>query len=289
MFVAIEWTSMSFHAFQLAADGAVLAEHKAERGTQSVADGDFAGVLRAEIGGWLAEADEILLSGMITSRNGWVETPYAGLPAGPAEIAEKGVRKEIAGLPPLLFLPGVAQAEPLPDVMRGEELTVLAAGLDDAVAILPGPHSKWVWLTGGRISAFTTFLSGEILGFLKSGSIVSKLIPAAGDAGGFAKGVEVAANGQLAGGVLRRLFSARSLVLFEQLPAPQIASYLDGLVIGAEALEALAEVPQGTEICLIGQTPLAERYCEALRLLGRSARILPRETAAGFARIVQSR
>ena len=48
----------------------------------------FAETLREEIGPWLAAGEEhVLLSGMIGSRQGWVEAPYLPCPAGLDELA----------------------------------------------------------------------------------------------------------------------------------------------------------------------------------------------------------
>ena len=49
----------------------------------TVADGKFGPVLAARIGEWLADGPlPVLMSGMIGSRQGWVEAPYATTPAG---------------------------------------------------------------------------------------------------------------------------------------------------------------------------------------------------------------
>src|SRR5271156_6582152 len=86
--ICVDWGTSSLRAYRLAGDGAILGRRSAARGIMAVMDGDFAGTLRAEIGHWLAEGEtRILLSGMIGSRQGWVEAPYLPCPAGPDEIA----------------------------------------------------------------------------------------------------------------------------------------------------------------------------------------------------------
>ena len=86
--ICVDWGTSSFRAYRLASDGAILGRRSAARGIMAVKDGDFAGTLRAEIGHWLAEGEtRVLLSGMIGSRQGWVEAPYLPCPAGPDEIA----------------------------------------------------------------------------------------------------------------------------------------------------------------------------------------------------------
>src|SRR5690606_25453681 len=114
----------AFHAWQLEDDGSVHAEHGAARGINSVKNGAFEAVLRDEIGGWLGQARAILLSGMVTSRTGWVESPFAIAPAALSDMLGLAVRQQLGDLPPLYFLPGIARMDPLPDVMRGEEMAI---------------------------------------------------------------------------------------------------------------------------------------------------------------------
>ena len=76
------------------------------------------------------------------------------------------------------------------------------------------------------------------------------------------------------GGLLKRLFSARTLGLFDQLPASGIASYLSGLLIGSEIAEAASCLPElrGGRITVIGSSELAARYRHAIEAAGLPAR-----------------
>ena len=63
---------------------------------------------------------------------------------------------------PAWIVPGVAVRGPAgPDVMRGEETQVVGAGLSEATIALPGTHSKWVELRGGRIAGFRQALARQ--------------------------------------------------------------------------------------------------------------------------------
>jgi len=275
MYIAIEWTSAAFHAYRLSAEGEVVAEKSSAHGVNSIEPGGFEAALRLEITDWLADAEAVLLSGMVTSRNGWVETPYAQTPASAADIAKLAVLRRIEGLPPLFFLPGVAQQSPLPDVMRGEEIGVLGMGIVDGVVVLPGAHSKWVTLAGGALKGVTTYLTGELAGFLKTGSIVSRLIPAnpVDDPAAFELGVANSASEPFG-----QFFSARSLPLFERLEPAHIPSYIDGLLIGAEVREQLLS---GQRIC-VRQHPLGTKYGRAIQLLGHDVTTADANAPAGF-------
>eukprot|EP01037_Dinobryon_pediforme_P028724 gene28724-32101_t len=84
--IGIDWGSTGFRAYRFGAGGTVVETRSSVRGIKTVEIGSdreaaFAGVLTAELGDWLAAGPRVVLSGMITSRNGWVETPYIHVPA----------------------------------------------------------------------------------------------------------------------------------------------------------------------------------------------------------------
>ncbi|CDZ45774.1 2-dehydro-3-deoxygalactonokinase [Neorhizobium galegae] len=286
MYIAIEWTSAAFRALLLD-DDTVLGEKKSDRGTTKVTAGGFETALREELGDWIDKAEKILFSGMVTSRNGWVESPFAPVPAGPGDLLAQATTHEVKGLPPLIFLPGIAQTKPLPDVMRGEEMSLFGLTETDGIFALPGPHAKWVTMEGGRITAITTYMSGEILNLLKKDSLVSRLIPATYEErpDAFRRGVQTALEqGTLPGRILARVFSARSLVLFDRLGPEEIADYLTGLMIGAEISEALGQ-DKPRKINIVGHAALAERYKTALEIFGAQTNLVTPDIAAGFRRV----
>lgn len=290
MFIAIEWTSAAFHAWHLQADGAVIAEHKSAAGVNTVTPGAFESTLRAEIGPWLADAQAIMLSGMVTSRTGWVESPFVMVPAAASDLLGQAVRRDLPGLPPLHFLPGVARLDPVPDVMRGEEMAIFGIeGTLPPLVVLPGAHSKWVRTDGARIIDIATYMSGEILNLLRRDSLVSRLIPASYEPqpAAFERGVLMAQDkAALPGGVLQRIFSARSLVLFDRLKPKEIADYLAGMIIGSEIAEALASAERPSVVHVLGQTPIATSYRNALKLLEIDSPEVESSAARGFARLV---
>src|SRR5271169_3309538 len=95
--IAIDWGTSSFRAYRVGADGATLDRRSSARGILTVQDGDFPGVLASEIGDWLGrEPGPIVMSGMIGSRQGWIEVPYVACPAAPEAIA-KGCKEVVWG------------------------------------------------------------------------------------------------------------------------------------------------------------------------------------------------
>ncbi|MEI8259665.1 MAG: 2-dehydro-3-deoxygalactonokinase, partial [Deltaproteobacteria bacterium] len=119
--IAVDWGTSSFRAFRLAADGAIVARVQGPDGILAVPDRDFAAVLRRHIGAWIEDGErQVLLSGMVGSRQGWVEAPYAPCPAGAAEIAAALVRVPFEGAE-VLLVPGLSDRDEgwVPEVMRG--------------------------------------------------------------------------------------------------------------------------------------------------------------------------
>jgi len=286
MFIAIEWTSMTFHAFLLSDDGSFRGERQEARGINHIGGGAFEKTLRDIVGDWTTKASRIYLSGMITSRNGWVETPYSQTPASLNDVAAQAVIKLMDGLPPLVFLPGVSVRDPLPDMMRGEELKIFGAmGLNSGLVVLPGAHSKWVSVKKGRIEHFATYMSGEIATLLKSNSLVSKLIPeqSIDSQEAFLRGVRLAQDRCIGGHVLRRIFSARSGALCGELSPAEISDYLSGLLIGAEVREAIAEFSApDNHVTLIGAPALCRRYGLALQEAGMRSSVTDNAALRAF-------
>lgn len=287
--VIVDWGTSNFRAYRFDADG-LAKERRAEAGILSVADGAFETTLRATIGDWIAPHVEILLSGMITSRNGWVETPYVLAPAALRDLRDNVIERQLADGARLKFLPGVAQRAPQPDVMRGEEIQAFGAVKDDADAtvILPGTHSKWVTVESGRIMRFTSMMTGEMYAALTKHTILGRLInakPQAFRAEAFARGVELSLSGA-AGGFLNHIFTARSGVLVGAMEQEDVADYLSGVVIGAELRDGLKLAPRGRETILIGDERLTARYAEAFKIAGVDAVIGDaRATVAGFRKL----
>jgi 2-dehydro-3-deoxygalactonokinase len=275
--IGIDWGTTSFRAYRIDAGGDMIEMREAAAGILTVRDGDFAAVLTREVGAWLAAEPElpVIASGMITSRQGWLEVPYCTCPAGSAEIAGGLMRHPTR--PSLHFVPGLSLIgdDGVPDVIRGEETQILGEIGDRPgrhLLVLPGTHSKWALAEDGMITWFATFMTGEVFAVLKEHSILGRLMRGeVEDHAAFERGLAHARSGK--GGLLKRLFSARTLGLFDVLPESGTASYLSGLLIGSEIEEALDCVEVGdAEIRVIGASQLAWRYRGALAARGLRAR-----------------
>ena len=86
--IGLDWGTSSLRAALFDAHGRVIEERSLPRGILTVAPGDFPAVFQDACGDWLRATGAVaLLSGMIGSRQGWVEAPYCPCPAGFADIA----------------------------------------------------------------------------------------------------------------------------------------------------------------------------------------------------------
>jgi 2-dehydro-3-deoxygalactonokinase len=218
-----------------------------------------------------------LLSGMVGSTIGWREAAYRPCPAAPQAIAAAALRFEAGGRA-IAIIPGLSctNASGLFDVMRGEETQLLGAlrlrpdlGRGRRLFCQPGTHAKWVLVEDGVVVRFQTALSGELFALLAQHSVLARGADAASPAHA-AFGAGVAATKDRAG-LLHLLFSTRSRQLSGEIPQAEAASYLSGLIIGAEVEAAIRLfAPQG-DVVLICTPALAALYDAVLRRHGLGA------------------
>lgn len=278
-FVALDWGTSSLRVARIV-DGQVVEQHHSGDGILHVPFGGFPVAFEAAVARWrLAPGTLCLASGMVGSRQGWIEAPYCPCPADFRALASR-----IAWVPDapgglrVGIVPGLSSdVHNVPDVMRGEEVQVFGAmqllGVQDGVFVLPGTHSKWAWVQQGRVRDFATFMTGEVYALLRRHSILGRTLPAEDgplDEAAFVRGVIRARE---AGSLLHGAFSARTLALFARLPDAALPSYLSGLVIGEELrahrLENSAAAP-----VLVGAEALTRRYQLALTTYGLHATTL---------------
>jgi 2-dehydro-3-deoxygalactonokinase len=291
--IGLDWGTTSCRAYLIGAEGAVLERIADGPGILKVENGAFGAWLDSMIGGWIATHGvmPVILSGMIGSRQGWREAPYAKCPAGADELVKALARFEHDGLE-VALVPGLSTENGgMPDVMRGEETQIFGAlalsGRDEGLFLLPGTHSKWAEVAGGRIVSFRTFMTGEVFGALKDHTILGRLMREGADEEGFARGVREGAALGSAGALLNRLFATRTYGLMDRLADTALADYLSGLLVGAEVAEATRQTR--APVTIIASAALAQRYTDALRLLGHDSTLAPPDcVAAGHWRIAQA-
>lgn len=272
--VAVDWGTSSLRAARLGPRGEVLEERSSPQGILHVPPEGFATVFEALCADWTrAGSTFCLMSGMIGSRQGWLEAPYCPCPAGFDSLT-----RHLAWVQPgrTAIVPGLScERGNVPDVMRGEEVQVFGAlqllGLEDGLLVLPGTHSKWVRVERGHITSFSTFMTGEFYALLRQHSLLARSLPAEDgplDIAAFERGLALARSG---GSLLASAFSVRTLALFDRMATTALPSYLSGLVIGEELHASLVPGDQNPPVVVIGSPTLTERYVHALRFSGVEA------------------
>ena len=284
--IALDWGTSSLRAYRLQRR-TVLERRDSPQGITRVAAGAFATVLQELVGDWLAAGEtRVLMSGMIGSRQGWVEAPYLPCPASPGALASALMPVPFGGAT-IAIIPGLTHrdASGTPEVMRGEEtqLAGAIAQIGDGLFCLPGTHSKWATVSGGAITGFTTAMTGDVFAALRSHTILGRMMTdGKSDDTAFRRGVERAST---AGGLLHHLFGVRTLGLFGELGDDASASYLSGLLIGSE----IAAIDPGGPVHLIGEPALCRLYTLALSARGITATTAsPDMAATGLALVAEN-
>ena len=179
----------------------------------------------------------LVISGMASSSVGWRELPYAKTPF---PLDGSGVRSQELNwskpewLGPTYLISGVATAC---DMMRGEETEIiglmsepsLAALRERSLLILPGTHSKHVWIEDQSVVDFRTFMTGELFEVLGRQSLLRASVEAGARTGSdslsesaratFQEGVSWAKVHGLAGG----LFRVRTRAVLDHRPLADLS------------------------------------------------------------------
>ncbi|WP_425997519.1 2-dehydro-3-deoxygalactonokinase [Caulobacter sp. DWR1-3-2b1] len=230
------------------------------------------------VGDWReAQPAGAILCGMVGSRIGWVEAPYAPCPATADDLREHVLKIDADGLP-VSIVPGLSCVNPLggPDVMRGEETQILGAlELDPALKhgrhllVLPGTHSKWTVVEDGAITGFLTAPVGETFALLRQHSTLAAGVgvEVQGSAQGFAMGLaRIAEHGPAL--LPHLLFETRARQLLEGLSAADAVGFLSGLLIGADAAAARQWFGDLGKVTVIGAPALNNFYDQAIASQG---------------------
>jgi 2-dehydro-3-deoxygalactonokinase len=268
--IALDWGTTSLRAYLLGANGEMLDRKFAPLGILKVPGNDFDAAFEQVCAAWLdngLEGTPVLACGMIGSRQGWLEAPYVLCPASLEQLAQKFVSLDTKNGRRVAIVPGISteNSAGVPDVIRGEETQIIGALADTTgthLFVLPGTHSKWALVRDHRITRFATFMTGEVFAILKEHSILGRTIKSDDDdVDAFRQGYDYAFDESAnAAGLLQQLFSARTLALFDEIPAEGLHAYLSGLLIGSEMRGALELFGTKVDTTIIAEPALAHRY-----------------------------
>jgi 2-dehydro-3-deoxygalactonokinase len=228
----------------------------------------------------------VVASGMITSAAGLHEVSHLTAPVGAAQLAAGMVRATVPQICPqsIWWVPGVRNAAAASgideidalDMMRGEETEVIALidrlGLtEEARLVLPGSHTKFVWLDAQqRIAACATTVSGELLQALSVHTLLAASVDSV-----FADtldplALEAGARAADAVGLARAAFGVRTLDVFGVADRNARACYLLGAVLASDVLalhksRALQTADPSAPVLVSGRPLLRDALVHLLR------------------------
>jgi 2-dehydro-3-deoxygalactonokinase len=262
--IAIDWGTTHLRAWGMTSSGTVLQTAQSDRGMGTLARDQFEGALFDLIGDWGCSGP-MIACGMVGSRQGWVEAPYATTPCPPLG---NGLAKAPGTRMDVHVISGIKQLQPA-DVMRGEE-TQIAGFLSlnpkwDGVICLPGTHTKWVHVSADEVISFQTFMTGEMFALLSGQSVLRHSIGDGWDDAAFATAVSDAMSKPEA--MAARLFNLRANELVNGQCRDAARARLSGLLIGAE-LAAARPYWLGQSVAVLGAGGLAKIYTAALTAQG---------------------
>jgi 2-dehydro-3-deoxygalactonokinase len=288
--ILADWGTTNLRAWAVGQDGRVLEQRGGGGGLLAVKDGAFAESFARFCAGWLDAQRPVpaILSGMVGSKLGWKEAPYLEAPVALGELALHLCPVGDVPGASVWIVPGIRlEGGEQPDVMRGEEGQILGAlrclSREEGCFLLPGTHAKWAVVAAGRLTAFRTYMTGEVYGLLRTAGTIGQLIEGdEADAAAFRRGVERSRTGE--SDLLHSLFSVRTLGLLGGLARQSLASYLSGLLIGAEMADGrrwLEARGLPLSLTLIGSPEMIRAYGAAATICGiahtglESAAVLP--------------
>ena len=226
------------------------------------------------------EISRILASGMITSEYGLCNLPHVTVPVGIVELHESMYETVLPDVSPIpfVFIRGVkTECTDLcnADMMRGEEtelMGILDADDGNTVYVLPGSHSKLIWVDrDGRISNIRTMLTGEMVAALSQHTILSDAVDmesASMDEQALLDGFRYC----LEHGINEALFKVRILKnLISAEPSRRYGFFLGAILCG-EVQEIVKS--RASKIVVSGQSQLSKAIYEILKVCSRQTVVL---------------
>jgi len=259
--IAIDWGTSFFRAYLIENDQVSDSIHTKD-GMKFLEKASFEKTLIKLIEPWLENnyKIEVLASGMVGSKQGWIEAPYQKTPCNlnRIEFISPTIRDNRFSLK---IFSGISQSNK-PDVMRGEETQIAGFIFDNpkfnGSICLPGTHSKWVKIENGNIINFKTYMTGELFEIISKNSVLihsvtsnkikkNELIKAVD---------EIFEKPEIFGNAL---FQLRADDLINSRGSEIYKSKLSGYLLGLELLGSL-EFWKKKDIVLIGNADLIELY-----------------------------
>ncbi len=273
--VAVDWGTSNVRAWGIGAADEVVFSAESDRGMGKISPADYPAVLSGLVQPHGEIPDEVLVCGMAGARQGWKEAAYLETPADLSRLIDGAVA--VPGFP-VRILPGICQRSP-EDVMRGEETQLLGLitlkGSYSGPVVMPGTHSKWVQLDGGRVTAFATAMTGELYDILGAHSVLRHSLSGERTGPATEEGVTAGLEGGLQDPALvtSLLFRTRAASLLSAKGPDWCSGYLSGLLVGAE-IGARRGLLTTTGVPIIGSSRLSRLYAAGLAQIGAKSEII---------------
>lgn len=267
-YIAIDWGSTHLRAW-LYCNGQCVDSLQLPYGVSRLIEQTAREVFDKYIEPWRRhETLPVIMAGMIGSDAGWQPVPYLACPVSLHELSAQ--LNEVA--PQVWIVPGLNTSR---NVMRGEETQLLGA-MQLAPAscyVLPGTHSKWVQVSKGVVTGFSTAMTGELHHVLMNHSLIGKGLPEQKeDPAAFQVGLQCGLDTP---SLVTRLFDARALRVLGEMPPQSVSEWLSGLLIGAE----VAAMDAVNNVTLVGGESLCSRYRQVFEKAGVTVSEVAGDTA----------
>ena len=259
--IAVDWGTSFFRAY-LIDNNEVVDSIETNDGMKFVKSHSFEKTLVSLIEPWLDKDStiEVLASGMVGSRQGWIEAPYQITPCNlnKIEFISPSLRDNRFSLK---IFSGISQISK-PDVMRGEETQIAGFLYDNpnftGSICLPGTHSKWVKIDNENIIKFKTFMTGELFEIISKNSVLIHSVTSNKISKIELKNSlnEIFQNPERFGNAL---FQLRADDLINSRGTHIGKSKLSGYLLGLELLGSV-EFWKNNDIVIIGNSNLIELY-----------------------------
>ena len=236
---------------------------------------------------WLAQYGKmpVFLIGTVGADIGWKTAPYVKCPTDRYQLLNQATCFTARGIE-FTIIPGVSchNRHNLPDIMRSEETQIFGflskeqTLPTEQLICLPGTHTKWALLKHDKIASFLTSPIGELFEVLSYHSVL--LSPLEGKCWSdkhFEQGIEVGLAHT--SNLLHTLFATRALQVTDKCDNTEAASFLSGLLIGADVKAAMQDFHLFSQVTLIGSERICALYEQALDKLSIKCIQVSSETA----------
>ena len=227
----------------------------------------------------------VFLIGTVGADIGWHTTPYVKCPTDQHQLLSQATQFQARNVD-FTIIPGLSctNRHGLPDIMRSEEtqifgyLTQLTDIPHEQLLCLPGTHTKWALLKGDKVQSFLTSPVGELFEVLSHHSVLlSALEPKQWNEDSYQQGLQIGIA--QTSNLLHTLFATRALQILEGKENVQAASFLSGLLIGADVKAAMQDFHLFSQVTLIGAERINHLYKLAFDKLGISSHQITSESA----------